>query len=300
MGVDQRDCRLFLELLKVTFRPVVQVAAFLQDELTAACIVRISNELALCCVELAQDSTEAQRTGAFSMLMDNLVTLDEQLLISIVKPINMKLLIPNTPQQLVYAALRAAMDSSDDLILDSVLSCIPSAHTNVLSCLKSFSTLKHLSLACNSITDASFSALVTSLDWMPSLEHLNISDNCLTPNSVATLAARLSSMQHLQHLDISSNEIADEGAIALSRHLHFVSSLSYFNVKDNSITSSGFTALSTTLQHLPSLRCLDVSENSVSLLSDTSARLDDHLQVCSPVHYFQPSHVLWNSPVQAL
>ena len=212
--------------------------------------------------------------------MDNLLTLDEQLLISILTSVNLKLFLPNAPQKLIHAALRATMVSSHDLFLDCALSCIPSAHKNVLRSLTNFRFLRRLSLPSNHLTDESFDALLPNLAWMTALEHLNISDNHLTHHSTTGMAATLPKFQFLSHLDISCNVIADTGACALSWHLPAIPSLSYFNVKDNSITSTGFAALSAALQQLTSLRCLDISENSVSFLSDAPASLEEHLQVC--------------------
>lgn len=261
----------------------LQVAAFLQDDLTATCTKSISKQLAVLCLRIAQDPTEAQKDGAFANLIDNLLTLDEELLMSILASVNLKLFLPNAPLKLVYAALRAAMVSIYDLTLDSVLSCIPSAHTNVLRCLTNFRNLRTLSLPSNHLTDESFEALLPNLAWMEALEHLNVSDNHLTHKSTAGLAATLPHIQLLQYLDISSNAIADTGACALAWYLPSIPSLSYFNVKDNSITSTGFAALSAALQQLTALRCLDLSENAVSRLSDTSSSLEEQLQVCSSV-----------------
>ena len=211
-----------------SYLSLLQVAAFLQDDLTASCTQRISKQLAVRCLEISQNPTEARKDGEFSKLMDNLLTLDEQLLISILTSVNLKLFLPNAPQKLIHAALRATMVSSHDLSLDCALSCIPSAHKNVLRSLTNFRFLRRLSLPSNHLTDESFDALLPNLAWMTALEHLNISDNHLTHHSTTGMAATLPKFQFLSHLDISCNVIADTGACALSWHLPAIPSLSYF------------------------------------------------------------------------
>jgi hypothetical protein len=257
---------------------VVQVASFLQDDLAATCIQNISRHLDVCCLETAQHPTGDQENEAFSQLMDNLLTLDEELLISILNSVNLKLFLPHAPKKLVKAALQALV-SNKELTLDCALSCIPSTHSNVLSCLTNLGMLKCLSLASNYLTDESFAALVPNLLAMRALQHLNVSDNHLTHKSASVLAPALANLRLLEHFDISSNGIADTGACALSRHLPLIPSMSFLNIKDNSLTTTGFAALSAAMQQLSSLQCLDISENSLSWLLNTSASLDEHLQV---------------------
>ena len=179
---------------------LLQVAAFLQDDLTATCTQNISKQLAVRCLEITQSPTEAQKDGEFSLLMENLLTLDEQLLISVLRSVNLKLFLPNAPQKLVYAALRATMVSIHDLSLDCALSCIPCAHTNILRSMTNFSFLRRLSLPSNHLTDESFEALLPNLSWMTALEHLNISDNHLTHHSTTGLAATLPRLPFLLSL----------------------------------------------------------------------------------------------------
>jgi Leucine Rich repeat len=254
------------------------VASFLQDDLAKTCIQSISQHLSVCCLEIAQDPTGVQQNVAFNQLIGSLLTLDEELLVSILSSVNLKLFLPNAPKKLVQAALLATV-SNQELSLDSALSCIPSTHRNVLSCLTNFRKLKRLSLASNFLTDESFDAIVPNLVAMRALQHLNVCGNYLTHKSAAVLAPALAGLPFLEHVDISSNAIADRGACALSQHLPSIPSLSFLNIKNNSVTSTGFAALSAAMQQLASLKCLDISENSLSQLLSSSASLDEHLQV---------------------
>ena len=138
---------------------------------------------------------------------------------------------------------------------------------NLLTSLMSVSSLIHLSLACNKITENISENISSVICNNPKLQSLCLHDVCLQTKSVAKA---LKSLSDLQFLDLSNNCIEEEAASDLAAIVNSNINLKQVYVGENYFGPIGVTALANALAALRGLQRLDISNNGVTVESADS------------------------------
>jgi Ran GTPase-activating protein (RanGAP) involved in mRNA processing and transport len=125
------------------------------------------------------------------------------------------------------------------------------------------SSLKHLDVSRNIISEKNIQFLSVSIEKHLNLEAFIIDNTTLTSTGMLELSKSLIFLTKLKILSLSNNTIGDMGLVSLSNSLSLLPDLQFLDISHNSLTLSSIPYLSLVLPHLPQLKVLKIGENHI-------------------------------------
>ncbi|OMJ82304.1 hypothetical protein SteCoe_17018 [Stentor coeruleus] len=125
------------------------------------------------------------------------------------------------------------------------------------------SSLKHLDLSRNIISEKNIQTLSVSIEKHLDLEVFIIDNITLTSTGMLELSKSLMFLTKLKILSLSNNTIGDMGLVSLSNSLSLLPDLQFLDISSNSLTLASIPYLSAVLPYLPQIKVLKICENQV-------------------------------------
>lgn len=125
------------------------------------------------------------------------------------------------------------------------------------------STLKHLDVSRNPLSEKNIQSLSSSIEKHINLEALIIDSTTLSSTSMIYLSKSLATLPKLKILSLSNNTISDIGLVSLSNSLAFLPDLQFLDISANFLTLISIPYLSAALPHISQLKVLKLGDNPI-------------------------------------
>ena len=182
----------------------------------------------------------------------------------------------NNTSGIIADDLAAVIDHNSLQKLRLAKNDLRSCASTILQSLSKITTLTHLNLSGNDMSEGVAYFLASAIASNSSLEDLRLTDNRLTTSGIVTIAKSLSNISTLKYLSVQNNLISEEAADSIASVIKINTGIGELYIGNNKL-GAGALKIIRALKEVSSLKVLDLNNNNTSgIIADDLAAVIDH------------------------